>query len=51
MIVLPPTKSRILPKLGTLSAMKSKMPTTSVLKAHLFQLNSEKKPGALNDVL
>ena len=41
-IVLPPTKSRMLPKLGTLSPIKSKIPMLKVLNAHLFQLNSEK---------
>ena len=41
--VLPPTRSRILPKLGTLSPIKSKMPTVRVRNAHRFQVNSEKK--------
>ena len=40
--VLPPTRSRILPKLGTLSPIKSKMPTVRVRNAHRFQVNSEK---------
>ena len=41
--VLPPTRSRILPKLGTLSPIKSKMPTVRVRNAHRFQVNSKKK--------
>ena len=36
-----PTKSRIDPKLGTDSAMKSRQRTENVLKAHRFQLKSE----------
>ena len=36
-----PTKSRIDPKLGTDSAMKSRQRTEKVLKAHRFQLKSE----------
>ena len=36
-----PTKSKIDPKLGTDSAMKSRQRTENVLKAHRFQLKSE----------
>ena len=36
-----PTKSRIDPKLGTDSAMKSRQRTENVLKAHRFQLKSK----------
>ena len=36
-----PTKSKIEPKLGTDSAMKSRQRTENVLKAHRFQLKSE----------
>ena len=41
-IVLPPTRFRMLPKLGTLSAIKSRKAMLIVLKRHLFQLNSER---------
>ena len=40
-IVLPPIKSRILPKVGTVSPIKSKIAKVKVLNAHLFQLNSK----------
>ena len=36
-----PTRSRIDPKLGTDSAMKSRQRTENVLKAQRFQLKSE----------
>ena len=42
-IVLPPTKSRMLPKLGTDWPMKSSTAIEAVRNAHLFQLNSADK--------
>ena len=38
MTVEAPTRSRIAPKLGTDSAMKSRLRTEKLRKAHLFQL-------------
>jgi hypothetical protein len=40
-IVLPPTRSRILPKLGTDSAMNRRMTMLADLNTQRFQLNSE----------
>ena len=42
-----PTRSRIDPKLGTDSAMKSRQRTENVLKAHRFQLKSEEYRDSL----
>ena len=36
-----PTRSRIAPKLGTVSAVKSSISTDRLLKAHLFTLKSK----------
>ena len=41
--VEPPTRSRMAPKLGTVSAMKRRQATESDLNAQRFQLKSEKK--------
>ena len=38
-----PTRSRIAPKLGTVSAVKSSIRTDKLLNAHLFTLKSEIK--------
>ena len=38
-----PTRSRIAPKLGTVSAVKSSISTDRLLKAHLFTLKSKVK--------
>ena len=43
--VLPPTRSRMEPKLGTVSAMKRRVMTDTERKTHRFQLNSGKKAG------
>ena len=50
-IVLPPTRFRILPKLGTLSAIKSRKAMLIVLKRHLFQLNSERLRNKNNEII
>ena len=49
-IVLPPTRFRMLPKLGTLSAIKSRKTMLIVLKRHLFQLNSERLRNKNNEI-
>ena len=41
--VLPPTKSRMLPKLGTVSATKRRKNTLHDRKAQRFQLKAAKK--------
>ena len=43
MTVLAPTKPKMLPKLGTDSAINNRASTESVLNKHLFQLNSENR--------
>ena len=42
-IVLPPTKDKIGPKLGTLKAMNSRIARKLVLKTHLFHVKPARK--------
>ena len=42
-MVLPPTKDKIGPKLGTLKAMNSRIARKLVLKTHLFHVKPERK--------
>ena len=48
-IVLPPTKSKMLPKLGTLWPTNKIRPTMAVLNKQRFQLNSESSKSDMMD--